>query len=187
MSAVLILIVITEAGCCFLLEVRSESVRQPGEICFPGGRMEPGETPVQTALRETEEELGIPADRITVVGELAEERMFSGRMIHPVVGVLPEELLSEGRLSEAEGADAFLLPAAWLRDHEPDRYDFAEAEDEDLPDKLLEYMSHYDRGVRRVGGTLYWEYGEHAVWGLTARILERALHEIDFAQISSML
>jgi 8-oxo-dGTP pyrophosphatase MutT (NUDIX family) len=51
--AVLIPFVTTEEGKALLLEVRSQLVKQPGEICFPGGRVEAGETPVETAVRET--------------------------------------------------------------------------------------------------------------------------------------
>ena len=177
MSAILILIVLTEAGCCFLMEVRSASVRQPGEICFPGGHMEPGETPVETALRETAEELGIPAECIRIAGELEPEHMFSGRVVHPVIGILPASCLDRMRLAPEEVADTFLLPISWLEANDPEFYDFATAEDEDLPEKLLGYMAHYDRKVRRVGTTLYWEYEGHAIWGLSARILQRALRE----------
>ncbi len=58
-AAVLIPIVREKTGAAFLMEVRSQNVWQPGEICFPGGHIEAGETPIGTALRETKEELGI--------------------------------------------------------------------------------------------------------------------------------
>ena len=56
-------------GLHLLFEVRSAAVRQAGETCFPGGRMEPGETPADCALRETEEELAIPPAEICLLGE----------------------------------------------------------------------------------------------------------------------
>ena len=51
-------------GLHLLFEVRSAGVSQSGETCFPGGQMEPGETPADCALRETEEELSIPRAEI---------------------------------------------------------------------------------------------------------------------------
>ena len=57
--AVLIPWVKKEDGDALLLEVRSEKVKQPGEVCFPGGRVEPGETTAEAAVRETCEELGL--------------------------------------------------------------------------------------------------------------------------------
>jgi len=54
-----------------LLEVRADTLKnQPGEISFPGGRMEKGEIPKRTAVRETSEELLIPQEKIHVLGSL---------------------------------------------------------------------------------------------------------------------
>jgi len=62
--AVLVPLVEREGKLRLLYEVRAQGMkRQPGEVCFPGGRMEPGEDPIACALRETQEELGIPASQ----------------------------------------------------------------------------------------------------------------------------
>ena len=52
-----------------LYEVRASHISQPGDVAFPGGKIEPGETSAEAALRETEEELGIPANNIQLLGE----------------------------------------------------------------------------------------------------------------------
>ena len=55
---------------CIMYEMRARDMeRQPGETCFPGGHIEPGETAEQCAVRETEEEVGIPASNIKVIGQ----------------------------------------------------------------------------------------------------------------------
>ena len=69
--AVLVPLVEGEEGPSLLYEVRAGSLRrQPGEVCFPGGKMEGDESPEACALRETWEELGIPPKSIQVLGRL---------------------------------------------------------------------------------------------------------------------
>jgi 8-oxo-dGTP pyrophosphatase MutT (NUDIX family) len=84
--AVLIPFVTTEEGKALLLEVRSQLVKQPGEICFPGGRVEAGETPAETAVRETCEELGLKPEDIEVISEpeIETEMMADGRRVFSV-------------------------------------------------------------------------------------------------------
>lgn len=65
-----------------LYEVRSPKIkRQPGEICFPGGEREPGETDIECALRETSEELCIDTDDIFVIGEVGTLFTYGGYVI----------------------------------------------------------------------------------------------------------
>ena len=62
------------------------------QVAFPGGRIEKGETALQTAFRETEEEIGITADKIEILGSLSELYVgVSGFLIHPYVGWLHAE------------------------------------------------------------------------------------------------
>ncbi|MBQ1630012.1 MAG: NUDIX domain-containing protein, partial [Firmicutes bacterium] len=57
--AVLMPLVKVNGEICFLFEVRSQDVAQPGDVCFPGGRIEEGETVVEAAVREAREEIGL--------------------------------------------------------------------------------------------------------------------------------
>ena len=170
MYAVLIPLVKTESGDALLLEVRSEKVRQPGEVCFPGGRSECGETIIDTAVRETCEELGLEPDNIEVISELDPLIMGDGREIYPAEARLNIDDIEEMTLSADEVSEVFLLPLDWLKENPPIHYDLAETRDEDLPDKLLGYLSHYG-SYREYGETDWLEYKGHGIWGLTARIL----------------
>ena len=170
--AVLIPWVKNEDGDALLLEVRSEKVKQPGEVCFPGGRVEPGETTAEAAVRETCEELGLTAGDIDVITEHDPLIMGDGREVHPVSARLHVKDVGSLHLSKDEVAEVFLLPAAWLAEHEMQHFDLAVTHDEDLPEKLLGYLSHYG-SYRKTGQTDYMEYEGHGIWGLTARIIVR--------------
>ena len=173
MYAVLIPWVKTESGDSLLLEVRSQKVRQPGEVCFPGGRVEPGESAVDTAVREAVEELGITSENIEVLSEHEPLVMGDGRVVNPVSARLHIDDTANLSISEDEVSEVFLLPAAWLEENEITHYDLAETPNEDLPEKLLKYLSHYGN-YRNTGETDYIEYEGHGIWGLTAKII----HEV---------
>ena len=72
-AAILIPIVRDKGEPALLMEVRSMNVWQPGEICFPGGHIEAGENCIDTALRETNEELGIQTSSILVLQRMEPE------------------------------------------------------------------------------------------------------------------
>lgn len=171
MYAVLVPLVKTESGDALLLEVRSEKIRQPGEVCFPGGRSECGETVVETAVRETCEELGLRREDIEAISELEPLIMGDGREIHPVKARLNINGIDGLKRSEDEVSEVFLLPLEWLKENPPVHYDLAAMTDEELPDKLLGYLSHYG-SYRDHGETDWLEYEGHGIWGLTARILK---------------
>ena len=168
--AVLIPVVNTDGGDALLMEVRSQLVRQPGEVCFPGGRAEPGETASEAAVRETCEELGISPDAVEVLEEFEPLVMGDGRRVFPVKARLSIGDTRGLTLSEDEVEEVFLLPLAWLAENRPVHYDLSVTSDDELPDKLLGYLERYG-DYRHKGETDYIEYKGYGIWGLTARIL----------------
>ncbi len=174
--AVLVPIVETKDGPAYLFEVRSPYVRQPNEICFPGGRMEEGEEPEDTALRETEEELGIPRENLTVIRRLPTHSMSDGRVITPVVAKVRPGTLRERELSDYEVAETFLIPIRWFRETKPRFFELATVPLEEIPPLLEKQLANYPDFHRR-GTTYYWEYEGHGIWGLTSRILTTLSHE----------
>ena len=87
--AVLVPLVEGPEGLSLLFEVRAATLAtQPGEVCFPGGRVEPGETPRECALRETAEELSIPAEEVELIAPL-DLLVQQGRFVmYPFLGVV---------------------------------------------------------------------------------------------------
>ena len=103
-SAVLIALADGPNGAEVLLTRRSMQLRNHrGEISFPGGRCDPGETPIETALREAEEEVGLAQQRPVIVGELEHlSTIVSKSYIVPIVARLDERLDLSPRTGEAD-------------------------------------------------------------------------------------
>ena len=169
-AAILIPIVRDKDEPALLMEVRSLNVRQPGEVCFPGGHIEAGETWIDAALRETYEELGIRPSSVHVLPGMEPEWHREKKYVYPVLAEIdpfePERLL----LRREEVSEVFTMPLAWLLSHEPAVYDISDPESEKLPVILRQYLRNYKRGPNT---TYYWAYEQYGIWGLTARFLVR--------------
>jgi len=92
MAAVLVAITDrTEPG--LILTVRRKHMRKhAGQVAFPGGRIDEGETPVRAALREAHEELSIDPDLVQILGEADHYRTVTGYGVTPVIGLVPPDL-----------------------------------------------------------------------------------------------
>ena len=178
--AVLVPLVERPGGLCLLYEVRADTLgRQPGEVCFPGGRLEPGEDAVSCALRETWEELGIPRPAVEVVAELDWLTHQGGFVLYPVLGIVAPEAAERLRPGPAEVKETFLAPVRFFRENPPQVYHYPLRAEvgEDFPYHLI----GFDRGYRwRAGGmeVPIWSYRGHAVWGLTARIIKHLMEQL---------
>ena len=98
-----------------ILTVRREHMRtHAGQVAFPGGRIDPGESATAAALREAWEELGMQPDTADVVGEVDLYRTVTGYAVTPVLAVIePDQPLSP---HEHEVADWFEAPLAFVLD-----------------------------------------------------------------------
>ncbi|MGL5452123.1 MAG: CoA pyrophosphatase [Aeromonas sp.] len=158
-AAVLIPLVKRDTGLTVLLTKRSAHLRHhAGQICFPGGRQDPADDGViATALRETQEEMGIGPDLIHVYGTLKPLCTISGFQVHPVLGLVDSNYSLN--LNRDEVADAFEVPL----------------------DHLMDLRHHIPLTVLREGKphTLYWIFWRRrAIWGTTARIIVQLAHQL---------
>lgn len=99
-----------------ILTRRTETLkRHAGQVAFPGGRVDPDDPDViAAALREAEEEIGLPREAVTVIGEADRYRTVTGFQVTPVIGVVPPDLPLTPH--EAEVAAVFEVPLAFLLD-----------------------------------------------------------------------
>jgi 8-oxo-dGTP pyrophosphatase MutT (NUDIX family) len=151
-AAVLVPLVNRADGLQVLLTQRSADLPDhPGQISFPGGRVEPDDASLAAAaLRESAEEIGLAPERVSILGQLSAYETVTGYRVTPVVGWVepPIDLAPD----PVEVADVFEVPLAFLL--EP-----------------ANQLRHF-----RMLGTIrrdYWAipYGERYIWGATAAML----------------
>ena len=158
-SAVLIPIMFTSDGPAVLLTRRADHLRNHrGEMSFPGGRMEPSETPLQTALREAHEEVALPHQAVTVLGTLEPITTFiSNSFITPIVGIV--DGIPDLAADPGEVARIMTVPL-----HELVRKDT--------------YRNEWwvtERGDLNIH---FFELDDETIWGATGRLLHQLLSAI---------
>lgn len=184
-TAVVALLVDGDNDLALVFEKRNAKIRQGGEVCFPGGRVDPEHDAsyAHTAVRETSEELGVEEDAITLLGRLDTVLAPMGTLVEPFVGytaVPPERF----RPNPDEVEKVFTVPVSFFLDNPPEEYSaeirlFPKVTDpgtgkEDLLFPALE-LGLPDRYHESWGGSRSRIYvfrtDEGVIWGLTARIV----------------
>ena len=92
---------------------------QPGDVCFPGGRQEKGETALEAAIRETEEELGISRDNIVVLGESDYIVTMFNTKVTPFVGLITGITIDELKPNPDEVDKVFAVPVEFFKETTP--------------------------------------------------------------------
>jgi 8-oxo-dGTP pyrophosphatase MutT (NUDIX family) len=156
-AAVLIPLVLKEEGLSVLLTQRTNHLRDhAGQISFPGGRMDPeDESPNDTALRESQEEIGLDPKRVEIIGHLPQYLTVSGYSVTPVVGLVQAQ--AEYVLDEFEVADVFEVPLSFLLD----------------PANHQVRLWQSEQGGRRFYSM---PYENRFIWGATAGMLRNLYH-----------
>jgi 8-oxo-dGTP pyrophosphatase MutT (NUDIX family) len=152
-AAVLVPLVEREGGLTVLLTQRAVELKShAGQISFPGGRLEEGESPQDAALREAREEIGLDQRYVAIAGYLPDHVLLSGFRVTPVVGFVRSGF--ELQLAANEVQDTFEVPLAYI----------------------FEPANHRTRLRRLAAGAAEVElfdipFGEYNIWGATAGML----------------
>ena len=156
-AAVLVPLLLKEDGLSVLLTQRTNHLRDhAGQISFPGGRMDPSDVdPNDTALRESEEEIGLERKRVEIIGHMPQYLTVSGYSVTPVVALVQAQ--AEYVLDEFEVADVFEVPLQFLMD----------------PANHQVRMWQSEQGSRRFYAM---PYENRFIWGATAGMLRNLYH-----------
>ena len=155
-AAVLIPLLFRDGEWWVLVTQRTRHVEHhKGQISFPGGACDPEDASLEaTALREAYEEIGIPPETVEILGALDDLPTITDFVVTPVVGVIPHSF--PYRLNQCEVAAVVEVPLSFLR----------------KPGNVRVEQREYKGQIHDV---LFWDYGSHAIWGATARILKSFL------------
>ncbi len=151
-AAVLVPLVNRQDEITVLMTKRSEHLsKHAGQISFPGGRVDDTDTgPTHTALRETEEEIGLARHQIDIVGQLDDYVVGTGYLVSPIVGFIepPFNVVPQ----EEEVAEIFEAPLSFVTH----------------PENFERYTRQFDQGVRSFFAV---QWNDYFIWGATAGML----------------
>lgn len=173
-SAVIVPIIKVDGDYHILFQVRSFSLNtQPGEICFPGGRLEENEDALSCAIRETSEELNISKDNIEVLGELDYLVTPFNMAIYSFCGLLNDVQFNSIQYNTDEVSSIFSVPIKELLKQEPQVSNMVLNTEPaiNFPFQLVQNGEAYNwkSGIYPV---YFYKYKDHIIWGITAKILK---------------
>lgn len=184
-SAVLLLLIPIEDEWHIIFQKRAIGIRQGGEISFPGGQTDASDkSSKDTAIRETEEELGIPADKIQLLGQLNTVIAPYGVLVEAFVGYANVSL-EEMSLNKNEVETVFALPISYFINNQPEQYEVKteihpttkhpETGEEIVlfPTKTLNIPAKYHKTWGHFRSKVYvYQVNGKVIWGITARIVK---------------
>jgi 8-oxo-dGTP pyrophosphatase MutT (NUDIX family) len=183
-SAVLVPFVNIDGVESILLEKRAAAIRQGGEICFPGGKMDDDDqSSIETVIRETIEETGVEPELVSVYESAGYLITRTGSLIEVFLGRLGITSMDELNHNPHEVDRLFTVPVSFLLESEPETYNYRQTiepwyEDEQgnrvnlfpseelgLPDRYWNPWSHQKNRF------VVYRYDGEVIWGITARIM----------------
>lgn len=156
-----------------LFEKRSISLSQPGEICFPGGKMEKGESPKECAIRETSEELCIRSEKIEIIAHSDIYISPFNSIIYPLVGEIRDYNYT---FSTDEVEEVITIPLEFFKNKEPEHYKnkIINKPPVEFPYEKINGGENY-KWAQGTYDVYFYHYDDHVIWGMTARILHSTL------------
>jgi len=193
-SAVLIPLIKADKEYYFLFEKRSAKIRQGGEVCFPGGEFDKKTDPdfKETAIRETEEELGISRDKINIIGQLDTFVGPMGVTVDSFIGEIKINSLDEFTIDKNEVEKVFTIPVSFFANNKPEEYQYQlemhphyideKGEKVELfPVEKLGLPLRYSKPRKGKNHKVYiYKTEPEIVWGITAALIREFIHKLNY-------
>ncbi|MFH2031512.1 MAG: CoA pyrophosphatase [Bacteroidota bacterium] len=167
----------------FLFEKRAANIRQGGEICFPGGAVDSADNGyIETALRETTEEIGVYKDKINILGSLNTLIGPRGITVDSFIATLDIMSIDDCKIDKTEVERIFLVPVTFFENNPPEKYKVVSQiklmfyDENGLEENLIHSIDNannpndksYTENVRNV---LVYKTSGEIIWGITARLI----------------
>lgn len=193
-SVILLLIKSKENELSILFQKRAKNIRQGGEISFPGGKIDiEDKTSLETALRETYEEIGVKKEKIQIIGKIGTLIIPSGTLVEAYCGYLEINTLKDLKINEEEVEECFLVPLSFFFNEKP-RVEKLQVEtlphfEEDgknyvFPYEELNLPKRYHSKMKGVSREVYFYlYEDKIIWGITADIIYEFVSSVKKGEI----
>lgn len=169
----------------FVFEKRAKQIKNPGEICFPGGKVDykKDKNTEETAIRETYEEIGIEREKLNIIGRL--DSIVSPRMImvNAYLAIVNIKSMDEFHINKEEVEEVLTIPVSYFTNIEPEKYkvmvrahsNFVNEKGEQitlLPAKEIGLPSNYNDNWGEGMYSIYvYKTTKEIIWGITARLV----------------
>ena len=191
-SAVIVLMMFLNEEYHFVFQKRSATIRQAGEICFPGGKFDPDKDAdfEETAIRETAEELGVSSNKIRVIGRL-DTIISTGTTVDAFLGVIDISSLDDLNINPDEVERIFSVPVSYFETTEPELYkvkivaypSYINQSGEEvmlLPVKELGLPERYAKPwSNTLNNVFVYRVAGVTIWGITARLIRNVITKIN--------
>ena len=184
-SAVLVPLFLVDGEFHLLFEKRAASIRQGGEICFPGGEIEEADSDcIEAAVRETKEEVGISREGIKIIGRMDTLIGPRGITVEPIVAELNISDLGNCVIDKTEVEKIFSVPIHYFEENKPKVYKvlsrinykmFNEDGEEESLIPTDSKEKSYSENIREV---LVYKVNGEVIWGITARLVFEIVNKI---------
>lgn len=178
MSSIIIPIVVINGEQNIIFQVRSSKLRsQPGEVAFPGGKLNENELPIVAAEREFCEEMNCDKSMFNIVSQFDSYFAASRGLIYCFIAEVDSSI--DFNIKNTEVDEVFFVPIKYFIENEPDIYTnkIQIFPDDDFPFEKMSIPQTYNWGIQKYP-VIFYNYKGYIIWGITANITRNFVNKL---------